>query len=97
MEMQMVRFLLVISLASFLFGCAQHGGGGDYQYKRFDPVTGNIIMDVSVHSVREFDSAQVNDGDSSLIVEGVRQGPNNLGKALDIISKGIKTGILVAP
>jgi len=91
---KILKFLLIILFTLFLFGCAQHSGGGDYQYKRFDPATGNLIMDVSVHSVRVFDFAQVNDGNSSLVVEGVRQGPNNLGQALAIIEKGLKAGAL---
>ncbi|RPI55858.1 MAG: hypothetical protein EHM49_01405 [Deltaproteobacteria bacterium] len=85
------RILLYVLLLSLpvTFGCAQHGGGGDYSYSYFNPVTGERT-DARVHSVREFESAHVDfskNGDVSIDVKGVKPGPNNLGTALEIVKE----------
>jgi len=83
-----MRILLYVLLLSMpvTFGCAQHGGGGDYYFEHFNPVTGELTK-ASVHSVREFESAKVRFKDVEVDIKGVKPGPNNLGTALEIVKE----------
>ncbi|RPI56378.1 MAG: hypothetical protein EHM49_00410 [Deltaproteobacteria bacterium] len=84
--MRILLYVLLLSLP-ITFGCAQHGGGADYSYSYFNPITGERT-DASVHSVREFEHAHVDfskNGDVSIDVRGVKPGPNNLGLALEML------------
>jgi hypothetical protein len=90
----MIRKILLYVLLLFLpitFGCAQHGGGGDYYFEHYDPATGEITK-ASVHSVREFESAKVKFKDVEVDIQGVKPGPDNTGKALGIIDTLLKAG-----
>jgi hypothetical protein len=87
---------IIVFLLVFPVGCAWHGGGGDYRYSHYNPVTSELT-ETCVHSVREFDSALVlfnPDGTALIHVQGVKPGPDNLGKALDIIGAGLAPKIM---
>jgi hypothetical protein len=85
---RILLYTLLLSLP-ITFGCAHHGGGGDYSFEHYDPATGEITK-ARVHSVREFETAKVRFKDVEVDIKGVKPGLDNTGQALDIIDMLLK-------
>jgi hypothetical protein len=84
---RILLYTLLLSLP-ITFGCAHHGGGGDYSFEHYDPATGEITK--TRVSVQEFESAKVCFKDVEVDIKGVKPGPDNTGQALDIIDMLLK-------